>query len=912
MHEIASFGRWLKLRRITLDLTQADLAKLVGCAVVTIRKIEADERRPSPLIAERLAQHLALGAEERAAFMSVARAARSSLRLPPPGQDTAPAAQHGYLPAPPTPLLGRRQAIAAVRAQLRGGGVRLLTLTGPGGVGKTRLALQAALELAAEFADGAWFVNLAPIRDPAMLAAAIAHALMIWERPGAPLSASLANHLRARKLLLLLDNFEQVATAAPLIGELLAAAPGLTVLATSRRALHLSGEHEFAVPPLDLPPIGTDAPGRMQNADAQLDGEVQLAAYLRYSSVELFVARARAVRPTFVLTSETAPVVAEICARLDGLPLAIELAAARGKLFSPQALLAGLDHRLNLLITGAHDLPRRQQTLRDEIAWSYDLLSADEQLLFARLGVFVGGWTLDAAQFVCADSAPLQQPAAARQHILDGLGALLDQNLLHQEELHGEQRFSMLETIREYALEQLERSGEAEAVRAQHAGYCLALAERAEPELHGSRPSRWLKALDVEQDNLRAALAWCLDDAMIGGQRQTGTEPHSRSPSELGLRLAGALGRFWELRGRVVEGHQWLAKALARAPLATADQQAVHAKALKAAATLAGTMGDNTAARSYIEAGLALNRALGDKAGIAGLLFHLGALAWHSQDHAAQRALFEESMALYRELDDKIGIVRTLSALAGEALSRSDFAPATALYEESLAKAREQENEFVIFWAFEGLGSIAMYEGMNTRAGELLEQSLAKARELEDAWPIATALTRLGQVALAQGDLSGAAARLEEALTLVLADGSPPWISAAWAMQGLGAVLCHQGAFERATVLYREALTIYRDGDDRWGMVECLEGFAVMACGQGEQQADKAEAARRFTVAARWLGTATADRATTGNPMSPVSREVAGRATVAARAALSEAAFAAAWETGTASPLKQAVAEALL
>jgi predicted ATPase/transcriptional regulator with XRE-family HTH domain len=912
MDDIASFGRWLKLRRVTLDLTQAELARLVGCAVVTIRKIEADERRPSPLIAERLAQHLALGAEERAAFLSVARAVRSPLRLPPPGQATAPAAQHGYLPAPPTPLIGRDHAVAEVRAQLRGRGVRLLTLTGPGGVGKTRLALQAALELAAEFTDGAWFVNLASIRDPALLVAAIAHALVVWERPGVPLSASLAGHLRARELLLLLDNFEQVATAAPLIGDLLAAAPGLTVLATSRRALHLSGEHEFAVLPLDLPPSGTDAPDRKRNSDAKLDGLVQPASYLRYPSVELFVARARAVRPTFVLTSENAPVVAEICVRLDGLPLAIELAAAHSKLFSPQALLARLDHRLNLLTAGPRDLPPRQQTLRDEIAWSYGLLSVDEQLLFARLAVFVGGWSLDAAQFVCAANAPPQEPAAASQHLLDGLAALLDQNLLHQEEIHGEQRFSMLETIREYALEQLALSGEAEAVRARHAGYCLALAERAEPELHGSRPSRWLKFLDVEQENLRAALAWCLDDSVSSGLAHGVTEPRSLSPSELGLRLAAALGRFWELRGRVNEGHRWLATALARAPRATVDQQGVHAKAMKAAANLVGMMGDNTAARSYIEAGLALYRALGDKAGIAGLLFHLGVLAWHPQDHAAQRARFEESLALYRELDDKSGIAATLGALAGEALSRGDFAPATALYEESLARARELEDKVGIQGALLGLGSVAVFEGRNTRAIELLEPSLALARELEDAWPISTVLIQLGQAALAQGELSGAAARLEEALALVLADGSPPWISAAWAMRSLGAVMCHQGAFERAMLLYRDALTIYRDGDDRWGIVECLEGFAVMVCGQGQQQQDEADAARRFAAAARWLGAATADRAITSNPISPASREEVGRAKAAARAALGEAAFAAAWETGTALPLKQAAVEALL
>jgi predicted ATPase len=330
-------------------------------------------------------------------------------------------------------------------------------------------------------------------------------------------------------LLLLLDNFEQVVTAASLIAELLAAAPGLTVLATSRRALHLSGEHEFAVPPLSLPPA---------------DGHAPTVEILQYGAIQLFFERARAVRPDFTLTGENALVVAEICRKLDGLPLAIELAAARAKLFSPKALLARLDHRLNLLTAGAQDLPRRQQTLRDEIAWSYDLLSAAEQALFARLAVFAGGWSLDAAEAVCrvqgpgnsereidADGPASLSPILCPLSPLDGLAALLDQSLLHQEELHGQQRFTMLETIREYALERLQASGEVQAVRTRHAHYFLALAEAIEPERPGSRPGEWLKPLEVERDNLRAALAYCLEQKppLTGAMSCAGDKPSGQS-----------------------------------------------------------------------------------------------------------------------------------------------------------------------------------------------------------------------------------------------------------------------------------------------------------------------------------------------------------------------------------------------
>ncbi|HEX9440978.1 MAG TPA: AAA family ATPase, partial [Roseiflexaceae bacterium] len=450
------------------------------------------------------------------------------------------------LPVQPTPLIGRDREVAAVCATFRRVDVRLVTLIGPGGVGKTRMGLQAAAELLDTFPDGVYFVALAPITDPALIAPTIAQMLGLQETGGRPLVALIEDYLRDKQLLLLLDNFEQVVVAAPLIAELLAAAPDLKLLVTSRAILHLSGEHVFPVPPLGLP-------------DRQQLPTIERLS--QYDAVALFIARARAARPEFQVTNDNAPAVAEICHRLDGLPLAIELAAARSAVLSPQALLVRLDQRLKLLTGGARDLPIRQQTLRDTIAWSYDLLDAAEQTLFARLAVFVGGARLEAAEAVTT----LNVETFERFNVLDGLTTLAEQSLLRQDEGEkGEPHFVMLETIREYALERLEQSGEAQSIRRQHAIYYLALAERAKVELSGTEQEARLLQLAAEYDDLRAALAWALG----GGDAQVGIR--------LALALAGPsweVGRFWSgfwaLYSYSSEGQKWLeqvAQSSAAAP----------------------------------------------------------------------------------------------------------------------------------------------------------------------------------------------------------------------------------------------------------------------------------------------------------------------------------------------------------
>jgi predicted ATPase/transcriptional regulator with XRE-family HTH domain len=472
MDATLSFGQWLKQRRRALDLTQAELARRLGCATVTLQKIELDERRPSKELAERLSELLQLPAAERAAFLRVARAELTADRLAEPAvgrQGVAPwqAQPHPThnLPLQLTSFVGRELELAGVQQMLLDPAIRLLTLTGPGGTGKTRLALQVATAQLDAFRDGVWFVDLAPISDAGLVVTAIAQTLGVRQSGGQTLLEGLTTALRERQRLLVLDNFEQVLDAATVVSALLGLAPQLTVLVTSRETLHLYGEHEYPVPPLPVPD-----PHRLP----------ALEAVSQYAAVALFIQRAQAVKPDFQVTNATAPAVAEICERLDGLPLAIELAAARSRHFAPEALLARLASRLRTLTGGARDRPARHQTIRAAIDWSYNLLAPDEQRLFWRLAVFVGGWTLEAAEAVCNREGDLALD------MLEGLQSLADKSLLRQEMgSDGEPRFRRLETIREYAREHLEESGEAEELRQRHAAYFLALAERAEPELRG-------------------------------------------------------------------------------------------------------------------------------------------------------------------------------------------------------------------------------------------------------------------------------------------------------------------------------------------------------------------------------------------------------------------------------------------
>ncbi len=717
----SAFGDLLRQYRVTAGLTQHALAERARVGRRTISDLERGLfHSPQRDTVARLAQALDLSARDRIGFEAAGlRRHGSSLSRPP---------QTGHshnLPPQLTGLVGRERDVAVVAALLRHDDGRLLTLTGPPGVGKTRLSMGAAERLLGLFADGVYVIALAPVTDPDQVASVIAATLGVREEGGQSVGESVRAHLRERHMLLVLDNFEHVAAAAVLVVDLLTVCPRLTVLVTSRAPLHVRGEQTFAVSPLALPDPTDPLP---------------VDTLTQYSAIELFLQRARALAPDFELTVANAPAVVAICRRLDGLPLAIELAAPRIALLPPQALLARLERRLSLLIAGAHDLPRRQRTLRTAIAWSYDLLDADERALFARLGIFVVNCTLEAAEAVCGTAGDRQDT------VLDRLASLMNKSLLRMDVGgHGEPRFGMLETIREYALERLAESGDEEESRRRHAGYYLALAEAAEPELTGPTQGMWLERLEDEGDNLRAALRWARESEEI----------------ETGLRLAGALWRFWYTRGYQREGRGWLEGLLALA--------------------VTGPDGPSMVAQAK-----ALNAA--------------GVLAYYQGDCVQAIALHEESLALRRELADKQAIASSLHNLASNVALCGDHERAVELYEESLALSRDLGAKLAIAATLSNLGDIAREQGAYGRATALSEESLALMRELGDTWGIALLLTNLGRLACEQRDYRRAAGLYAESLALYRRLGDKSEVIAC--LQDVADLIYRQGQAEQAARLY--------------------------------------------------------------------------------------------------------------
>ena len=616
--------------------------------------------------------------------------------------------------------------------------MRLLTLTGPGGTGKTRLAQAVAKGVGDAFADGVVFVALASIADPDLVPATIGRALGLPDRGTGPLLVRLMAILREKSLLLVLDNFEHVLAAAPAVAELLAACPTLIVLATSRAPLHIRGEQEFPVPPLPVP---------------DLDQPATPAALLRSPSVALFCARARDVRPDFVLTDEAALAVAAICRRLDGLPLALELAAARTKLLPPPALLARLGRRLPLLTGGPRDAPARQQTLRDTIAWSYDLLTEKEQRLFRCLAVFAGGCTLELAEAVCNPAGDLGLD------LLEGVTSLLEKSMLRQSEgPEGEPRVAMLETIREYALDRLAAHGEEEALRARHAAVFFALAEEAEPRHFTSERPAWHRRLAAEHDNLRAALGWARDQGDV----------------EMWLRLAGALAWFWVPRGDFAEGRAWLDGALAAGTEAT---PAARARALRGAALLAAYTGDYVAVRPLLEEAIALAPTVGDVRTQARSLATLCLSAALAGDAVAVATTGERALGLGRALGDVWVVGQALWSIALMDWREGRLETARRRADEGLALARATGDGWYASGYLMHLGRIAAMEGDLTTARAHIEAVLAWRRDEGQAWYIGHALVALGDVEIRAGVHAAAADYLAEALTLFREMGGRPEIA---------------------------------------------------------------------------------------------------------------------------------------
>ncbi len=695
------------------------------------------------------------------------------------------------LPLQATPLIGREREVEAVCGRLRSPETRLLTLVGPGGTGKTRVGLQVAAELVDDFEDGVFFVPIAAITDPTLVAPTIARVLGLSEGGAQPPEELLEGYLRERHTLLLLDNLEQVIGSAPILDGLLSSAPKLKIVATSRTPLGLYGEQEFPIPPLSLPDPESLPP--VENLT-------------EYEAVRLFVERARAVRPEFSLTEENAPAVVEICERLDGLPLAIELAAARIKLLPPRVLLERLGNRLKLLTGGARNLPERQRTLRNAIEWSYGLLEEGESMLFGRLGVFSGGATLEAMEAVCDARGDLPTD------VLEGASSLLDKSLLRQEEAAGvEPRFVMLETIHEFADAKLEGSGEAEAVRRAHAEYFLALAEEAEPMLWGAEDAAWLDRLEQEHDNMRAALSWAIE----------------HEEATLALRVGGALRWFWYMEGYYGEGRRWLEAALGK-DLGAAAAEA-RARALEGVGWLASSQGDLDRAQAVAKEGLKLSTEAGlSKVIVADFQNVLGDAARHRGDYKRASELLEQSLALHRAVKDTRGVAWSLGDLANVSSDRGSYERARALYEEGLVLSRELGGAELLGAYLISLGDEYLLEGNPERATELNEEAAELYRRRGRKGVLQVALNNLGWSALIRGDHRKAEALHEECLVLCRELGDK--LIGAESIEGFACAAGAGGAGERAARLF--------------GAAEALREAA------GNQQATRAHSLRQPYLAA--------------------------------------------------------------
>lgn len=910
MSQEITFGNWLRQRRKELSITQEELAQRLDISWITLRKLESGERNPSGQVALLLAEHLGVPPDEHPAFVAFARTGRQAsgaVNLAAPWRSTF--VQQTNLPAVLTSLIGREQELAVALDHLRNPKTRLLTLIGAPGIGKTRLGLQVAIDLLAHFQDGAFFVDLSPVMDPELVLPAIARTLGLKDTPSQSLENVLLDHLRRKRMLLLLDNFEQVLDASRDVVKMMEASPWLKVLVTSREALQVRGERRFLVPPLAVP---------------DLHRPPVLDEMMSYPSVELFVERAQAAAPEFALTEATAPDVAALCTGLEGLPLAIEIAASRANQFSPAEMRVGLANRLKLLKAVTRDLPTRQRTLLNAIEWSYGLLMVEERVLFQRLGVFVGGFTTDAVTSVCRSQDVFHVDAGA--DTVDILQSLVSKNLLRKEEVkltvgkegtqgssNSKTRFGMLESIREYVRQKLEESeqpGDARHLEKKHALYYMAFAEEADRQLRGPGQIEWLSRVELEHNNLLAALNWARETS---SNEPNNSMNEGREANEIGLRITAALAHFWFLRGYHRDGIEYLQAALSQSNESSPsprpvwsksddEMQAVRARMLGSASSLEDMRGNSELALALQEESLAISRRIGYKEGVATSLNGLGIIVGQRGNITAAHAFFEESVSIWRELGIKHGEALALTNLGKNASDDGQYDYALARYEESLALWRACGNPRGIALCLTFIGFALYAQEKYDAAWACYEEGLTYQRELGNKWGIATLLDQLGTISFIRKDYPRSRTFHEESLAIFRELSHK--LAVARTLHSLAMPIFSLGEHDTALSLLRESLAT---GQDIGEKVDTINNLAVLGGMMAAMRTGEAEA----ILGARLLGAASILMAELGSDWLPEDRVFVDDGTAAARNKLDDELFERAFAEGRVMSLEDAIAHAL-